>query len=88
MYYDGDIARAVISQKGEIGMTLKQLRIRALLTSTEAAKRIGCGGSLYSQWETGSRTPSIASLKKIMNALGCTAEELATCETWFGKEKE
>ena len=63
-------------------MTLKQMRLRKLLTQAEAAKLIGCGTSLYCQWETGNRTPSIASLKRIKEAFGCTAEEIAFCETW------
>ena len=63
-------------------MTLKQMRLRALMTQTEASKMIGCGVSLYSQWETGKRCPSAKSRKKLMEVLGCTAEELALCETW------
>jgi len=54
----------------EIGPRLKILRERRRLTLKKLADQVGCTGAHLSQIENGHTSPSIATLKKIAEALG------------------
>lgn len=56
--------------------TLARIRIERGLTQCQLAGRIGCCQKDISRWESGERTPGMASLIKLSAALGCTMEEL------------
>ncbi len=53
-----------------IGPRLKTLRDRRRLTLKQLADQVGCTGAHLSQIENGHTSPSIATLKKIAEALG------------------
>lgn len=52
--------------------TIQQARVRAGLTQAELADRLGTSQAVVSRWERGRRTPTIATLAKIAEAIGAT----------------
>src|SRR5258708_24909044 len=53
------------------GSILRQARERAGLTQRELADRLGCSPPAISQAEAGGASPSIATLQRFADALGC-----------------
>ncbi len=60
----------------DIGSKIRELRKDKGLTVTELAKSVGCSPSFISQLERGKVSPSIATLKKITDALGINIVDL------------
>ena len=64
-------------------LNIKRMRLEKGLTQEELATRVSIGRVNINRYETGKRTPSIDTARKIAAALDCTIDEL------FGKpEKE
>ncbi len=67
--------------------TMKRLRLRTALNSTEAltqgdvAKKLGVGCSAVSKWECGLSKPSVSKLPAIAKLYGCTIDELLADDT-------
>lgn len=57
-------------------MTLRQARERAGIGAAEAARRLGVTRQAVSQWDTGTKFPSVKRLGKIAELYGCTVREL------------
>lgn len=55
---------------------LQELRKKAGMSQLEVAKKIGVAKSTYSLYENGKRLPDVFKIKKIINALGATGDEL------------
>jgi transcriptional regulator with XRE-family HTH domain len=60
----------------ETGEQLRKIREFRGLTLSELAKRSGVGQSTLSQWESGKHKPRFEQLKKVLDALGITHEQL------------
>jgi transcriptional regulator with XRE-family HTH domain len=56
--------------EADIGAKIKARRLGARMTLKRLAERVGCTGAYLSQIEHGKVSPSIASLKRIADALG------------------
>lgn len=67
-------------------MTLKELRLRAGLKQKEVCKRTGIKQNQISQYEHGCNAPGLLNIRKLVEVLGCTADEIVFSETW--KEKK
>ena len=59
-----------------IGIRIKKLRLEKKMTQAQLAERIGVGTTHISHIETGNAIPSLDALVGIINALGCSADEL------------
>ena len=59
--------------------------IEKKMTLEELASKSGVSGASLNRYELGQRVPNIVIAKKIANVLGCTIDELLTCE---GKDGE
>ncbi|SDL70529.1 transcriptional regulator, XRE family with cupin sensor [Franzmannia pantelleriensis] len=59
----------------DVGARLKQLRLRAALSQRELAKRAGVTNSTISLIEQNSVSPSVSSLKKILDAMPASISE-------------
>lgn len=51
----------------QLGLRIKELRIKAKLTQDELGFDIGCGASTISNYENGTREPNITALYKMAN---------------------
>lgn len=61
--------------------SIKEKRILAGITQRDLARMVGVTGGYISQIENGTKTPSVKTLQKIANALGCPLSLLLTdCE--------
>lgn len=60
----------------QFGMRLIVSRQNNDMTQTEVADEIGCHTSSVSDWENGRTMPSIASLRRLCEALGVSADYL------------
>lgn len=69
----------------EFAHNLKNARIATGMKQKEVAELIGMSASTYSQYESGTREPSIGVIKRILVALGVSANDLMTEED-VGKE--
>jgi transcriptional regulator with XRE-family HTH domain len=56
--------------------TLKDLREHALLSQSDLAKACGVGKHSVWQWENAHSTPSAENIRKLVEVLKCTPEEL------------
>ena len=65
----------------QIGDHLRDVRTRQGLSVRALAARAGCSPSFISQVEHGQASPSIASLERLVQALGMTLGETAHCLT-------
>ena len=74
----------------EIGLKIKELRLKNKLTQEELGHRCGLTKGYISQLENDLTSPSIATLKDILQALGSTLTDFFAVEerekTVFGKE--
>lgn len=59
-----------------MGEKLKAARKAAGLTQKQLAEKIGCKQKDVSRWEIDGREPSVRTLKKIADALGCLMDDL------------
>lgn len=59
-----------------IGMRIKELRSEKKMTQAQLAEAAGVGTTHISHIETGNAAPSLEVLIAIINALGCSADEL------------
>jgi transcriptional regulator with XRE-family HTH domain len=59
-----------------IGPRIRAARIRQKLTQEKLGQIIGVGTTHISHIETGSTLPSMDTFVRILNALGCSADEL------------
>lgn len=59
------------------GERLRKLRIDAGLNLGQAARGMGIGLSLLSEWERGCGKPNITQVALLAETFGCTAEEIA-----------
>ena len=60
----------------ETGEQLRKIREFRGLSLAQLAKRSGVGQSTLSQWETGKHKPRFEQLKKVLDALNITHEQL------------
>ena len=58
----------------------KQLRLRAGLSQTEAARLLGVHQTAVSQWELGRSAPRTRTLTKLLKVYDCAADELLVAE--------
>lgn len=59
----------------DIGWRISVLRQRARLTQAGLARKVGVGRSTVFRWETGDRTPSLAQIPRLAEALGLTESQ-------------
>ena len=57
-----------------LGEYVKKYRLQRGYNMAELAEKVGCSRSFISQVEKGQANPSVATLKKIADALGCQLE--------------
>lgn len=69
----------------DIGQRIKEKRIENGLTQEKLSELIGVGPSHMSHIESGSTVPSFEVFISILNALGCSADELLCRETAAAK---
>lgn len=69
----------------DIGQRIKSKRIKKGLTQEQLSELIGVGPSHMSHIESGSTVPSFEVFVSILNALGCSADELLCRETTVSK---
>lgn len=55
---------------------IRKYRTDRKLTQAELAAVLGVSQAAIAMWENGDRKPDIIMLKKLSDALGCTADEL------------
>jgi transcriptional regulator with XRE-family HTH domain len=60
-----------------VGERIRSARVAAGLTQAELAAKAGLQPSAVSHFETGSRTPALASLTRLADALACSMDSLA-----------
>lgn len=58
-----------------IGITFAQARIKAGLSQTEVARRLGIDQSTVSYWESGKKIPRASKLAKLADLYCCTIDE-------------
>ena len=64
----------------DIGMRIKEIRLQKKMTQEQLAEAVGVGTTHISHIETGNTKASIQVLIDIINALGCSADELLCIE--------
>ncbi len=69
----------------DIGQRIKQVRIEKGLTQEKLSEIVGIGPSHMSHIESGSTVPSFEVFISILNALGCSADELLCREITAAK---
>lgn len=69
----------------DIGQRIKAKRIDKRLTQEQLSEMVGIGPSHMSHIESGSTVPSFDVFIAILNALGCSADELLCRETTAAK---
>lgn len=52
------------------GALIREARLRARLTQTELAWRLGTQQSVMARWETGARRPSLQTIRRALRAAG------------------
>lgn len=62
--------------KGDIRMNLKNCRHRAKMTQRDIAGKLNVTDQTVYRWESGSRAPSIKTIKELAKILDCTMDEL------------
>lgn len=56
--------------------SLKEYRLKAMLTQAQLAEKLGVGTTTIGMWETGARKPNIIMLKKLAQIFNCTTDDL------------
>lgn len=69
----------------DIGQRIKEKRIEKGFTQEQLSEMVGIGPSHMSHIESGSTVPSFEVFISIINALGCSADELLCRETAAAK---
>ncbi len=59
-----------MSQKQDIGPTIRARRESAALTQSALARKLGCADTMISRWETGRVVPSMKYATRLWMALG------------------
>lgn len=72
----GDIAVGYTAAVPSLAKNLRAFRRRADLTQTELATRSGVKQNAISSWEKGKAVPTVRSLVRIANGLGCSVDDL------------
>lgn len=67
-------------------MRLKEIRKQRGMTAEEVAKEIGVTQAAVANWENGRREPNTATIIKLTEVFGCTADELLGIEKKQEKE--
>ncbi len=67
------------SQEGQL-LTLAKLRERSSLTQMKLAVALGVSITTISEWENGKKEPRLKHVRRLIEVLGCTFEEL--CEAF------
>ncbi len=60
----------------ELGATLRQFRMRAKISQTEMANRLGVTKMAVSHWEIGDRTMTAKNLKNYCDILGIKMQDV------------
>ena len=61
-------------------MKLKEIRRQRGMTAEDVAKEMGVTQAAVSNWENGSRDPNVKTLIRLVQVLGCSADELLGIE--------
>ncbi|MCO4472383.1 putative transcriptional regulator [Streptococcus infantarius subsp. infantarius] len=61
----------------EFSERLKELRLKAKLTQTEVAEKVGVSQPQYARWEAGKRKPTSETLQKFADFFGVSMDYLA-----------
>ena len=64
----------------DIGNRIRNIRMQRGLSQEQLAEAVGVGTAHISHIETGNSTPSLRTMVDIINALGCSADELLCME--------
>ena len=64
----------------DIGSRIRNVRLQRGLSQEQLAEAAGIGTAHISHIETGNSTPSLRAMVNIINALGCSADELLCME--------
>ena len=64
----------------DIGARIRAVRMERGMTQAQLAEAAGCGVTHISHVETGNGIPSLQTFLDIVNALGCSADELLCIE--------
>ena len=62
-------------------LNIKKYRKKAGFTQAAAAKKLGVSSNAVSQWETGTRSPSVTRLRLIAELFGCRIDDLLSLAT-------
>lgn len=57
-------------------MSIKEHRLKANLSQTDLAEKVGVGQSTVAMWESGIRKPRVKMLIKLSKEFSCTIDEL------------
>lgn len=57
-------------------MSIKEHRLKANLSQTDLAEKVGVGQSTVAMWESGIRKPRVKMLIKLSKVFSCTIDEL------------
>ena len=63
-----------------IGLQIRKARLKTGMTQEQLANAIDVGVTHISHIETGNTIPSMKTFVKIINVLGCSADEILCCE--------
>ena len=64
----------------DIGSRIRTVRMERGITQAQLAEAVGVGVTHISHIETGNGIPSLATVLDVINALGCSADELLCVE--------
>ncbi len=71
-----------------LGEYVKKYRLQRGYNMAELAEKVGCSRSFISQVEKGQANPSVATLKKIADALGVSVEILSPSKASLPRDEE
>lgn len=57
-------------------ITIRKIRLERGMTQTELANRLNVTPNAVTQWEKGTRNPSLNNVKKMAEILHCTTDEI------------
>lgn len=60
-------------------LNTRKYRRKSGLTQAKLAEMLGVCSNAVSQWETGTRSPSVRHIMHIAKLLGCTVDDLLKC---------
>ena len=72
---------------GGVFLSILSARVRAGLSQAMLAREVGVSDAAVCQWETGKHQPRTSLLPSIAETLGCTIDELLSCDDAINNKK-